>query len=103
MAFFILQACPVRYATPKAVLMTHNMRVVVEGAQLQDLKDMVKEIDSLEEMLYTFVAKRMGMKTRGDLESLHRLAGGNYYILPHSAKALKVIDGIVELDFKLVK
>ena len=103
MAFFILQACTVRLATPNAVLMTHNIRANFEGAQLKDLKQLVKEIDEIEAIIYPFIAKRMGLKTREDLEGLHRLAKGNYVIDPFNAKNLGIIDGVVELDFKPVQ
>ena len=100
MGFFILQACATRAATADAILMTHNIRASFTGATLKDLKLIVKELDEIESILYPFIAKRIGLKTREDLEKLHESAGGDFTVTGKVALELGMIDHIIVIDSK---
>lgn len=92
-AFWLLQACTVRFAAPEASLMIHEVKVVLDGiidanTALAIANDLMTSTD----IMATHVSKRMGMPKS---QFLSRIARGDWSMSGTEALRFKAVDVII--------
>ena len=94
MAFYILQSCDARFATPRSMLMIHSVSIQgnVNGPSAGQLKNL---IDVYNKALLGHIAARLKVSKE---EVANRIAHGEWWMDAEEALAIGAIDGIVPVS-----
>lgn len=98
-AFWVLQACRERVAETTAMLMVHQAYFhfsVGTPVTRTDLADLLSKLDAMNDVMFSAVAPRMGLKT--EELAAKCLQSGNWYFSGKSALAYHVVDALVPSD-----
>lgn len=92
MAFFILQSCAVRVATPRSKLMIHGVTIVAPVTQ-QNLPGLAKLIEVYNEMLIQHIVPRMKLP---EAEIRKKMDEGDWWMTAAEGVEFGALDGLIE-------